>query len=147
VIPPTPCPGNFRIATPEDTKLIASWVDAFQIEALGHNEIENPLAFAQTRIGDGDYFVWEDNGQVVSMCAKNRPTRNTITIGMVYTPPELRGKGYAANCVARLSQYLLNAGYKFCSLNTDLANPISNRIYQKMGYRPVCDLNEFRFES
>ncbi len=147
VIPPAPCPGKFRIATHEDISLIAEWVYEFQVEALGHLETEDPLAFAKTRIGDGDVFVWEDSGQVVSMCAKLRPTRHTIAIAQVYTPPELRDKGYAANCVASLSQYLLDAGYKFCSLNTDLANPISNRIYQKMGYRPVCDLNEFRFES
>jgi predicted GNAT family acetyltransferase len=145
VIPPAPCPGKFRIATHEDISLIAEWVYEFQVEALGRLEAEDPLAFTKTRIGDGDVFIWEDNGQVVSMCAKLRPTRHSIAIAQVYTPPELRGKGYAANCVASLSQYLLDSGYKFCTLNTDLANPISNRIYQKMGYRPVCDLNEFRF--
>ena len=28
----------------------------------------------------------------------------------------------------------------------DLANPTSNRIYQSIGYEPVTDVNQYRFE-
>lgn len=66
-------------------------------------------------------------------------------VNAVYTPPHYRGKGYATSCVASLSQHLLNSGYKFCSLFTDLANPVSNSIYMKIGYRPVCDYDEYKF--
>ena len=38
-------------------------------------------------------------------------------------------------------------GFDFCSLFTDLANPISNAIYQQIGYRPVCDFQEIKFGS
>ena len=62
---------------------------------------------------------------------------NGIAIGGVYTPPESRGHGYASACVAALSQRQLDAGRAFCALYTDLANPTSNSIYQKIGYRPV----------
>ena len=48
--------------------------------------------------------------------------------------------------VAALSQHLLDSGWSVCSLTTDLANPVSNHIYQRIGYRPVCDFNEYRFE-
>lgn len=34
---------------------------------------------------------------------------------------------------------LLNEGKVFCCINTDLANPTTNRIYPAIGYRPVCD--------
>jgi predicted GNAT family acetyltransferase len=100
-----------------------------------------------SRIRAGDLFVWKSNaGEIVSMAERTRPVVNVITIALVYTPPELRGKGYASSCVAALSQHLLDSGWPVCSLTTNLANPVSNHIYQRMGYRPVCDFNEYRFE-
>ena len=69
-----------------------------------------------------------------------------IRVGPVYTPPGYRNRGYAGACVAALSQLLLDRGYGFCFLYTDLANPTS-RIYQQIGYEPVCDVVEYRFLS
>jgi len=63
----------------------------------------------------------------------------------VYTPPEIGRRGYATECVAKLSKHLLEEGNKFCFLFTDLMNRISNSIYQKIGYRPVIDVDEYKF--
>jgi predicted GNAT family acetyltransferase len=63
----------------------------------------------------------------------------------VYTPPAQRGKGYAANCTAAVSQLLLDAGWDYCALFTDLENPISNRVYEKIGYEAVCDYADYHF--
>ncbi len=81
------------------------------------------------------------------MAGKSRPTAHGISVGPVYTPPSLRGRGYATALVAELSQHLLDSGYQFTTLFTDLANPTSNSIYQKIGYQPVCDFTEYAFES
>jgi hypothetical protein len=35
---------------------------------------------------------------------------------------------------------------RFCFLNTDLANPTSNNIHQKIGYQPVCDGESWEFD-
>ena len=48
-------------------------------------------------------------------------------------------------CVATLSASLFEIGYRFCFLFTDLRNPTSNRLYERLGYEPVCDLQEIRF--
>jgi hypothetical protein len=64
----------------------------------------------------------------------------------VYTPAELRGRGYATACVATLSQQLLAEGYLFCTLFTDLSNPVSNHIYEKIGYTAVADFHEYYFD-
>lgn len=66
-------------------------------------------------------------------------------MSMVYTPPEYRRQGYASNCVAALSQELLNQGYKYCFLFADLANSTSNYIYQEIGYQPIGDWQEYSF--
>jgi uncharacterized protein len=60
----------------------------------------------------------------------------------VYTPPALCRRGYASACVAALSARLLTEGRRLCFLYTDLANPTSNAIYQKIGYRPVYDIDD-----
>jgi predicted GNAT family acetyltransferase len=73
------------------------------------------------------------------------PTPNGIRIGAVYTPPAQRKNGYASALTARLSQHLLDEGYGFCFLFADLLNPTSNHIYQKIGYKPVCDSDRYLF--
>lgn len=70
-----------------------------------------------------------------------------MRIGPVYTPREFRGQGYASACVAAVSQYLLESGRQFCTLFTDLGNPTSNKIYMNIGYAPVCDADEYKFET
>ena len=74
------------------------------------------------------------------------PTPSGSRIGPVYTPPECRGRGYASNLVAGLSQMQLDAGRDYVFLFTDLANPTSNKIYVELGYERVCDSVEYGFE-
>jgi predicted GNAT family acetyltransferase len=66
-------------------------------------------------------------------------------IGPVYTPPPERRRGYASACVAAASQLALSAGAERCMLYANLANPTSNSIYQQIGYRPVCDAQDYSF--
>ena len=91
-------------------------------------------------------YLW-DSEIPVSIACSTRSTPNGVGINMVYTPPEHRKKGYASACVAALSQKLLDKGYKFCFLFTDLSNPTSNKIYQDIGYQPVADWNNYSFSD
>ena len=147
VIAPRPGPGELRIATPDDTALVVRWIKAFQEEAL-HTSLsdEEALAWARRGIGNGEVYLWVlSDGAIVSLLATTRPVSRVISIASVYTPPELRGQGYASRSVAALSQHLLDSGWQRCSLFTDLSNPTSNSIYQRVGYRPVRDFNEYDF--
>jgi predicted GNAT family acetyltransferase len=62
-----------------------------------------------------------------------------LRIGPVYTPPEFRGSGYASAVTAAVSLRAREAGAEEVLLCTDLANPTSNSIYRRIGYRPVED--------
>jgi predicted GNAT family acetyltransferase len=88
--------------------------------------------------------LWEDGG-LVSMACKNRPTRKGISVGMVYTPPEARRRGHATACVGELSRQLLQTGREFCVLFADILNPTSNSIYQIIGYRSLGNFAEYEF--
>jgi len=81
----------------------------------------------------------------VSQTQTARATPNGISVNAVYTPPHLRGRGYASNCVAAVSQSMLDRGRTLVFLFTDLANPTSNKIYQRVGYEHVCDFAHLDF--
>lgn len=146
---PVGVPGELRRATAEDRNLLLEWLTAFHLEALGEADpksIERSVDNFLTSPMRG-LCLWLDAGQPVSMAGSTGPTPNGIRINAVYTPPERRKHGYASACVAALSQAMLDTGRKFCFLFTDLSNPTSNRIYQDIGYRPVSDVDEYRFEG
>ena len=140
VVPPSRIPaGRLRRAVEGDTPLVAEWLDAFQ------KEIGEPAPTARTatyRIGAKELYLWDD-GQPRSMAGWSGPTTHGIRVNAVFTPPELRGHGYASATVAALSQLLLDRGYRFCCLYTDLANPTSNAIYKRIGYEPVSDCSVY----
>jgi predicted GNAT family acetyltransferase len=139
-------PGHFRPATAADTDLVLAWYDAFHAEAVP-NEAAPRLTHVERAIAEGSVYLWEDGGRPVSLAGKGRRTAHGTSVGPVYTPPALRGRGYASACVAALSQQILDEGKHFCILFTDLANPTSNHIYQQIGYRPVCDFAEYGLRS
>lgn len=141
--PPDPPPGRLRPARDADLSLLTSWIAAFHAEAVP-SERFNSAEVAAARLRGGMLFVWED-GEPVSMAAWSGRTPNGVRVNLVYTPPALRARGYASACVSALTTRLLQQGNRFCFLFTDLANPTSNRIYQRMGYRPVCDVTDYVF--
>lgn len=147
VNPPAYAPGAMRLATDDDVPLLAQWSATFQAEATPHDPPRDHTAVVRQKIDSGSLYVWEDGGAVVSMAATARPTRDGITVNYVYTPPALRGKGYATSCVARLSQRMLDDGYRFCMLFADHANPTSTGIYRRLGYQPLGDFHAHRFET
>jgi hypothetical protein len=149
-------PGSPRVATLDDRDLVLQWWIAFAEEVLheGGPGRENAEAMVEQRLaapGRG-FLLWEDGGDVVSLAGWGGATPNGIRIGPVYTPPDLRGHGYATALTAELSQRLLDGdlfdgGRRFCFLYTDLANPTSNGIYERIGYVRAAESAEIVFES
>lgn len=129
--------GTMRGITRADFPFLDGWVAGFN-EDTGLPELADTRPFLEARLPAPSLFVLEDGGPVC-MAGWSGRTPNGVRVNAVYTPPEHRGKGYASALVARLSQQLLDEGRRFCFLYTDLNNPQSNRIYQRLGYRHVCD--------
>lgn len=137
--------GATRVATPADRELALRWFGDFGVEA-GSTMPLDERAIGLRLAGEGrGLWLWEVNGRPVSMAGWGGETPNGIRIGPVYTPPELRGHGYATALVADLSQWLLDAGRRFCFLYTDLANPTSNAIYERIGYVRIAESRELAF--
>lgn len=136
-------PGAARWAGNADVELVASWVRAFGRDA--GVPAPRPGSKARRLVEDRALALWEDGGRPVAMAARSGRTPHGARIGWVYTPPELRGRGYGTGITAWLSRRLLESGLRWCFLYTDLANPTSNRIYRRIGYRPVADVRDHEF--
>ena len=150
VLLPSEVAGNMRLADASDRELLLAWVGAFAREALREGPADDPERHqrsidARLAGGDAGFALWEADGRPVSLVGFGGPTPNGIRIGPVYTPPELRGRGYASALTAQLSQRQLDYGRRFCFLYTDLANPTSNAIYVRIGYEQVCESRELAF--
>jgi predicted GNAT family acetyltransferase len=140
VIPAPDVPGKFHQASQSDLELLIGWSEAFARE-INHelSSYDEAREQMQKRLDNQQMFVWKDDGRIVTMAGWAGKTPTGVRINAVYTPQEFRRRGYATACVAALSQHLLDSGRRFCFLYTDRKNPTSNSIYQKIGYRPLCD--------
>ena len=149
VIPPRPARGSWRIAEERDDALLRAWLHAFFIEAFpaGSPQPDHDVYVGRlVRREDRFAYLWEADGAAVSLAVAGARTPNGRRIGPVYTPPDARGHGYASAVTAAASADQLARGARFCFLFTDLANPISNAIYQRIGYEPVSDVDQVRFD-
>jgi predicted GNAT family acetyltransferase len=144
VVGPVPQRGKLRKAEEADSELVARWWHGFHVDIFGEADRDKADEAARFRIEAGDIYLWEDE-QLVSMALKTRPTSKGISISAVYTPPELRCKGYATACVGELSRMLLEEGWEFCALFADVENNPAIRVYTRIGYRPICDYDAYEF--
>jgi GNAT superfamily N-acetyltransferase len=142
--PDRPPPGRARTASVQDTALLLTWLDAFQDEAkpAGPHESERVVS---DRVGWGGLVLWEHHGRPVSLAGRNRAAAGQARIGPVYTPPDLRGRGFGGAATVAITQAALDDGAEGVVLFTDLANPASNTLYQRLGYRPVSDWTVLSF--
>lgn len=139
-------PGSWRFAKRNDCRLIEEWYYLFAEEAGVPIPSTNDIRESVARMVDKqEVFLWEDDGEIVTMMKKSRPTEHGVTVSLVYTPKEKRRKGYARTLVAAISNELLK-DYNFCVLYTDMMNPTSNKIYKEIGYVKIVDSVQLGFE-
>lgn len=141
---PFSVPGEMRVVEQKDQTLLEKWSASF-IRDCGMGDGSGASSYAAHAITSRSRYFWIVDGEPVSMAGASGSTPSGIRINWVYTPDNLRGHGYASALVAKLSQKMLDEGRKFCFLYTDLSNPTSNSIYQKIGYRPVSDAVHHNF--
>jgi predicted GNAT family acetyltransferase len=142
-------PGSMRHATVADRDLLLAWMIAFAVEALEQPDRERTerMLDLRFRLPDPGLYLWEDPAGVpVSLVAAGGRTANGIRLGPVYTPTPARRRGFAGALTAAVSALLLDGDLRFCTLYADLANPTANHIYRDIGYEPVCDAAEYRFD-
>ncbi len=147
LVEPEGVPGELRPVGPDEVDLAHSWLERFMEDAdeqagrppgVSPHEAPSREELAR-RVARGGYWFWVDGGRPVHLTAGSAPAFGVSGIGPVFTPREARGRGYASAAVGAVSRLLRDQGARVC-LFTDQANPTSNRIYERLGYRPLTDM-------
>ena len=141
---------KFSVAPKAHQELVFQWTGEMMKEALidtTDDDIQRMIEKFREEfdLGRSRTYLLFENNEPVSMAREAGKTPNGVFVNFVYTPIPLRKKGYATECVAKLSKHLLEVGNRYCFLFTDLSNPTSNSIYQKIGYQPVIDESHYKF--
>ena len=142
----TVVPGVLRAAAAADIPVLTDWGGEFFAE-VGLPSAERDLFVARLEeaIATERLWLWEVDGQPVSMLGYSETTAHTIRIGPVYTPRTCRSRGFASAAVGGLSRRLLSDGRSWCLLFADVDNPASTALYRRIGYEDVCLYREYRF--
>ncbi len=145
LLPPPAGRGSWRLADENDFDLCFDWFVDFPV-AAGH--VTGPpaeVADIRERLAGGRIGLWEIDGEPVSLAGWTVPVSGVVRVAPVYTPRQHQRRGYGTAATAAATAGILATGAEAC-LFTDLSNPTSNSIYQKIGYRPVADFAELVFE-
>ena len=141
--------GEPRLAGAEDTELLVGWFDAFFVEAFG--SASNPEAsrglITDIPAVDGRVVLWTVNGEPVAMARVHGCLLGVSRIGPVYTPPEERGHGFGAAVTAEAVRHARRNNARDVVLFADVANPVSNRIYRRLGFVPVGENVQYAFSA
>lgn len=146
--PPEPMPeGSGRIADERDRELLARWYGEF-VAAVNGVGTKDARAWADTHVAERRITLWETpDGVPVSMAGLTSLVAGQIRLAPVYTPAHLRGRGYAGAAAVEAGRAALAEGADEVLLFADLANPTSNGLYQRIGYRPVTDFAMYDFPA
>jgi GNAT superfamily N-acetyltransferase len=129
-------PGALRFATTADLAAVSEW--RARDSAMPLDE-----AFCARLIDAHWLFVWED-GEPCCLAGVLRHTDGSAALGLLYTPPELRGKGYGTAAVAAWSQQALDRR-KRCFFYTNAVFAPTTAICRKLGHELVHESVDIEF--
>ncbi|MEU6933622.1 GNAT family N-acetyltransferase [Streptomyces sp. 2RAF24] len=144
--PPHPAPpGRARVAGPEDVPLGVAWMREFARD-IGEDPDADYTANVEGRVAGARLHLWEVAGEPVAMASVSRLVAGQARVSPVYTPPAHRARGYGGAVTSAVSRKALDEGAGQVLLFTDLANPTSNALYQRLGYRPIGEHSAVEFD-
>ncbi|WP_371660737.1 GNAT family N-acetyltransferase [Streptomyces sp. NBC_00280] len=144
--PPQPVPaGRGRPVGEDEHEHLMQWCRELAKD-LKEDVTINADTWAGTRFGEKRYTYWETpDGTPVSMAGVNPMVAGHVRVDPVYTPAHLRGHGYAGAVTVEVGRAALAAGATDVVLYADPANPTSNALYQRIGYRKIADWGVYDF--
>ncbi|RCJ41410.1 GCN5 family acetyltransferase [Nostoc punctiforme NIES-2108] len=132
-----------RLPYLDELELLTEWCAAFSVETLGQRDTPSlttaSRSIIEARQAMAMHWVLVEEDTPVSYSAFNASLPDIVQIGGVWTPPALRGKGYAKSVVAGS---LLNARsllVKRAILFTGNNNQAAQAVYRGIGFLPTSE--------
>lgn len=130
-----------RPPLPAERDLLCAWRLAYDIETLGSTDSpetrERSSRVLDQQIADGNAWVALEKDRPVSLSAFNAALPDIVQLGGIYTPPELRGRGFAKASVAGSLLAARDRGASRAVLFT--SNPSAARSYEAVGFQRLGD--------
>jgi GNAT superfamily N-acetyltransferase len=138
---PSGVAGSYRLGTDDDRAVLVDWVELFFGETFGHprNTAEGATFVDAAKDRRDRFILWTVDGIPVSMAMLRAPAAGVSRIGPVFTPVTERSHGYGSAVTAAAAAEAHRSGTSDVVLFADLANPVSNSIYQRIGFEPVVE--------
>ncbi|NEW43469.1 GNAT family N-acetyltransferase [Nocardia cyriacigeorgica] len=138
-------PGFARQAREADVDLCMSWMTAMRVNT-GIPAGPPSADAVRHRILAGSWWLWEVDGEPVSLVARQLASFGWARIGPVFTPAVARGNGYASALTAHVSQVIRAESVDVC-LFADTDNELTNRLYRGLGFVPVDNYTAYEFRK
>ena len=126
-----------RAPLPSERDTLRAWRLAYDIESLGATDTEETRQSSNRvldqQIADGNAWVALEDGVPVSLSALNAKLPDIVQLGGIYTPPALRGRGFARVACAAALLAARARGAERAVLFT--SNPAAARAYEALGFR------------
>jgi uncharacterized protein len=135
------------VACRDNVERHIAWETAFAVDIeAAHEQRERGLVSDRVErwLAANVLFDWVVDGEAAAHGVVMPIGADGARVLAIYTPPENRGRGYAQAMTAALTQRALDQG-RWCTLFTDADNPITNKIYPKVGYRYLDEYTDFDF--
>jgi GNAT superfamily N-acetyltransferase len=143
VVPPALTAGTVgtRPARTSDHSLLHEWRVEYGIEILGESRTpaqrQSAWEHLEKQLDRDDVRLATVSDAPVSMSAFNASLPDIVQLGGIYTPPELRGRGYARVSVAASLLCARERGADRAVLFTGGAGAV--RVYEGLGFRRIDD--------
>lgn len=132
-----------RAPRQDELELVTRWAIAYGQETLQEREGPEQAASSHARIEaaqqEGRQWVLESDGRPVAYTAFNAVLPDCVQVGGVFTPPPLRGRGFARCAVAGSLLVARERGAHRSVLFTQDDNHGAQAAYRAIGYELVGD--------
>lgn len=134
-VKPKTTDGKCVLATEDDKDILINFIynESREISDIKELSLEEAKDNVEKKLNMGTYYIWKNNKEEIVAQASYKILAGNAKITGVYTLPEERGKGYAANLIYNLTSKVLEEG-NHVSLYTDYNYIPSNKAYKNVGY-------------
>ena len=134
-VKPKTTDGNIELVTEDLEDILSTFIynESREISDTRILTLEEARETFRKRTKRKTYYIWKNNNNKIVAEAFYIVVENNAKITGVYTLPEERGKGYAANLIYNLTSKVLEEG-NHVSVYTDYNYIPSNKAYKNVGY-------------
>ncbi|MEO0407554.1 MAG: GNAT family N-acetyltransferase [Cyanobacteria bacterium P01_A01_bin.135] len=126
-----------------DLELIVEWRVAYSTEAVGDEESphlwQTCRASVERSLKERRTWILEDSGEPVATSSFNTEIKEAVQIGGVWTPPNLRRRGYGRAVLAASLLEARHAGVEKAILFTEESNIAAQTAYSALGFEEIGD--------